>query len=71
MSCDNNSISLQLSDFDSPDEVYELLWDNEVSSYRGEIDILSDILTLNFETEAEKETALDVLSSINYKIERF
>jgi len=54
-------IRLQLSDVSSADEVYEVLADNNICSYESDIDIVSDTLTLGFDTEENKEIACDVI----------
>jgi len=54
-------IRLQLSDVPSAEDVYDILGDNDIINYESDLDIISDTLTLGFDTEENKEIACDVI----------
>jgi hypothetical protein len=65
------TIALQLSDFSSPDEVCEVLEDNEIFNYEGKLDIICDLITLKFNSKEEMEIACDIIiDSFNVKVQQ-
>jgi len=67
---ENNTLKIQISNYNSPEEIYDTLADNEISDYETDLDILSDILILVFKNSNECLQALDVIEQINKDVPR-